>query len=130
MKYVEIENGVVVSGPWVLDHLPDISAVNRIAVDVTNITPEPKEYWAYSNDVFVEGFPPETMELERVPWVMPVEQLRLERNDLLEKTDYRDLPSYPGSDQEAWREYRQELRDLPASYTPDEIPTFPTPPNN
>ena len=39
---------------------------------------------------------------------------RGERDKLLAETDWRDLPSYPGTNQDAWRTYRQQLRDLPS----------------
>ena len=46
---------------------------------------------------------------------VPLKRLRQERNQRLVETDWRDLPSYPGTDQNDWRTYRQALRDLPAS---------------
>ena len=39
---------------------------------------------------------------------------RGERDKLLAETDWRDLPSYPGTNQDAWRTYCQQLRDLPS----------------
>ena len=42
----------------------------------------------------------------------PLQQLREKRNALLASTDWRDLPSYAGSDQAEWRLYRQKLRDI------------------
>ena len=44
--------------------------------------------------------------------------LRRERNRLLLETDWRDLPSYQGTDQNEWRSYRQALRDLPSTASP------------
>ena len=41
--------------------------------------------------------------------------LRNKRDERLATSDWRDLPSYPGTNQEAWRSYRQALRDLPAN---------------
>ena len=40
--------------------------------------------------------------------------VRGERDKLLAETDWRDLPSYPGTNQAGWRTYRQALRDLPS----------------
>ena len=59
----------------------------------------------------------------------PMKLLRMERDQLLSQSDWRDLPSYPGSNQEAWRTYRQQLRDLPSTTDPSN-PTWPTAPEN
>ena len=59
----------------------------------------------------------------------PMRLLRVERDQLLSQSDWRDLPSYPGSNQEAWRTYRQQLRDLPSTTDPSD-PTWPTAPEN
>ena len=56
-------------------------------------------------------------------------RLRRDRDQLLSQSDWRDLPSYPGSNQEAWRTYRQQLRDLPSTTDPSN-PTWPTAPEN
>ena len=48
----------------------------------------------------------------------PMRLLREERNRRLTETDWRDLPSYPGTDQDDWRTYRQALRDLPSNSEP------------
>ena len=48
----------------------------------------------------------------------PMRLLREERNRKLAETDWKDLPSYPGTDQEEWRTYRQSLRDLPSTASP------------
>ena len=59
----------------------------------------------------------------------PMKLLRMERDRLLSQSDWRDLPSYPCSNQEAWRTYRQQLRDLPSTTDPSN-PTWPTAPEN
>ena len=48
----------------------------------------------------------------------PMRLLREERDRRLGQTDWRDLPSYPGTDQDEWRTYRQALRDLPSTAEP------------
>jgi hypothetical protein len=48
----------------------------------------------------------------------PLRLLRIERTRLLQESDWRDLPSYPGTDQVEWRTYRQALRDLTNTETP------------
>jgi hypothetical protein len=50
------------------------------------------------------------------------------RDRILAASDWRDLPSYAGSDQAAWRTYRQKLRDLPQDYTNVKDIVFPTEP--
>ena len=55
-------------------------------------------------------------------------EVKLSRNRFLAASDWRDLPSYAGSDQAAWRTYRQKLRDLPQDYTDVEDIVFPTEP--
>jgi len=47
---------------------------------------------------------------------LSIDEVREQRGVLLASSDWRDLPSYPGKDQEAWRTYRQALRDLPRNY--------------
>tara|TARA_B100000959_G_scaffold127128_1_gene133450 strand:+ start:6906 stop:7259 length:354 start_codon:yes stop_codon:yes gene_type:complete len=59
---------------------------------------------------------------------MTWDEVKRNRDDILSKTDWRDLPSYPGADQAAWRTYRQELRDLPQTYAEVENIVFPTEP--
>ena len=48
----------------------------------------------------------------------PLRLLRIQRNRILQESDWRDLPSYPGTDQAEWRTYRQALRDLTNTETP------------
>ena len=48
----------------------------------------------------------------------PMRVLREERNQRLSETDWRDLPSYPGTDQNEWRTYRQALRNITETQTP------------
>ena len=44
--------------------------------------------------------------------------LREQRNQLLQQTDWRMTEDYPFNDKEAWKAYRQALRDLPANSSP------------
>ena len=57
-------------------------------------------------------------------WEM--EQIREHRNGLLAETDWMALPDVTMSD--AWKTYRQELRDIPASNTVYENVTWPPKP--
>ena len=55
-------------------------------------------------------------------------EVKLCRNRFLAASDWRDLPSYAGSNQAAWRTYRQNLRNLPQDYTNVADIVFPTEP--
>ena len=48
----------------------------------------------------------------------PLRQLRIQRNQLLQQTDWRMTTDYPYSDQSEWASYRTQLRDLPATAEP------------
>lgn len=48
----------------------------------------------------------------------PLRQLRIQRNQLLQQTDWRMTTDYPYDDQSAWASYRTALRNLPATATP------------
>jgi hypothetical protein len=56
--------------------------------------------------------------------------VRGERNGLLSNSDWTQLDDAPLTDeqQEAWERYRQELRDLPQTYTRVSEVVWPTPP--
>jgi hypothetical protein len=121
MRYVEIKNGVVISGPWIADELPNLAGSGVTPMDITSISPEPQECWTYDGATFTEGFPAAIL--------VPIEDIRKSRDTLLSESDWRDLPSYQGTDQVAWRTYRQELRDLPENYVPTSSPLWPSPPS-
>ena len=55
-------------------------------------------------------------ELTRLTNAEPMRLLRIERNNKIALTDWRVLPDQTPSDD--WINYRQALRDLPASATP------------
>ena len=48
----------------------------------------------------------------------PMRLLREERDRRIIETDWRATVDYPGTDQDAWRTYRQALRDLPSTAEP------------
>ena len=48
----------------------------------------------------------------------PMRLLRIERNLKLAETDWRMVKDYKGTDQLSWETYRQALRDLPATASP------------
>jgi len=47
-----------------------------------------------------------------------MQQIRMQRNQLLAQSDWRATVDYPGSDKQSWLDYRQALRDLPATAKP------------
>ena len=55
-----------------------------------------------------------------------IEEIRRHRNGLLTETDWMALGDVTMSD--AWKTYRQELRDIPASNTVYKDVTWPTQP--
>ena len=62
----------------------------------------------------------------------PMMILRKKRDELLKETDKYTIPDWPPSTPEikqAWLDYRQALRDLPANTADPENPMWPTPPN-
>lgn len=119
-KFIETRDGKTITGPRdYTGTMPDFSDIGITTVDITGLTPIPAEHWTYNGTSFTATVVPN----------VSLEALRIERNSFLSGSDWRDLPSYPGSDQEAWREYRQALRDLPDGYVPSEEPVFPEPPN-
>lgn len=52
--------------------------------------------------------------------------MRLNRDNLLQLTDWRAMPDRPNAD--AWIEWRQQLRDFPATWVPADSVEFPDPP--
>jgi len=56
-----------------------------------------------------------------------LENLRLQRNNLLSQSDWMSLPDAPTMS-DAWKKYRQELRDITKTYkSPDNV-KWPTKP--
>lgn len=68
-------------------------------------------------------------------WIEPLvslEELREQRNLLLQECDYTQLSDSPLSfeESEAWNEYRQKLRDMPQDYVPTPHPSYPEKPTD
>ena len=65
-----------------------------------------------------------------------MDQLRMQRDGLIAKTDWRMLPDYPGTNQTEWQTYRQALRDITTQTPSLDVDgnltgiTWPTPPND
>jgi len=54
-------------------------------------------------------------------------QMRWHRNMLLTSSDWSQVDDAP-VDRQTWAEYRQALRDFPATWTPGPTAEFPDPP--
>jgi len=59
-----------------------------------------------------------------------LKQVRLWRNSELARTDWTQMPDSPltAEQRQAWADYRQALRDFPATWTPGPTADFPEPP--
>ena len=87
---------------------------------------KPRKAWSWSGDDYSgftwqdSGTAPTEAEIDaevtRLNNVEPMRLLRLERDSRLAKTDYMALSDTTMTD--AWKTYRQQLRDLPASAIP------------
>jgi len=77
-----------------------------------------------------EAFEAKLQELiDAQPW----KELRQERDTRLAQTDYLATIDYPHASEEAkqaWIDYRQSLRDLPANTEDPSAPVWPQPPTN
>jgi len=75
--------------------------------------------------LLVEG----VLTLAKPEAIVTWETIRLDRNSLLNASDYTQIPDFPG-DKEAWATYRQELRDVPQQFSDPKDVVWPTKPNN
>lgn len=85
-----------------------------------NDTSQTKPSEEECEDMFVQ------LEKERI-----IDNIRSQRNSLLDKTDKYTTIDYPHPTEEAkqaWLDYRQALRDLPANTTDPENPVWPEAP--
>jgi hypothetical protein len=75
----------------------------------------------------IENIPEVEIEIEEIPVEWQWERLRLKRDALLKKCDYRIVADAPW-DIQPWIEYRQLLRDLPKKNKDPKKIVFPNPP--
>jgi hypothetical protein len=68
-----------------------------------------------------------SLDPEEVPTEWWSERMRIQRDRLLAESDWTQLPD-SSADKQAWADYRQALRDLPATWTPGPTVVFPPPP--
>jgi hypothetical protein len=65
--------------------------------------------------------------VEEIPVEWQWERLRVKRDSLLKKSDYRVIADAPW-DKQPWLEYRQALRDLTETNSDPKLIVFPNPP--
>ena len=111
--WLEVKDGVAYNKVWSPDGTADV-----------------QEHWVELSE---EGEAQFGWAFDGTTWTEPtvsVEDLRVERDALLIKSDFTQLEDSPLSAEQKtlWTTYRQQLRDLPGSYTPVEHPEWPTPP--
>ena len=97
--------------------------------DIIEITPE--QYRELLDGVNLQGkeiyLNDNTLALRDKTIVITWNNVRDKRNYLLTKSDYTQMPDWPG-DKTAWAVYRQQLRDLPQIYTNAANVVFPISP--
>ena len=59
---------------------------------------------------------------------LTMDEIKEARTKELVDSDWRMVSDYQGSDQEAWKTYRQNLRDIPQDYSKVEDVVFPAKP--
>lgn len=113
------ETGLAISGCWEEEY--SLNPNGSEGVTKEEIVGDAGTGWTLNNGVWEA---PE-------PVLIPVEEIRAERDKLLAESDFTQLADSPFTEQEkaAWATYRQELRDLPNNYEPTENPVYPQKPN-
>ena len=121
-----LTDGTVLGYALIGGSIPDEILDGQHYIIWDGITPEPTYNYVVSNgQVILKS------DADRQTYQDSIKSrgVRGERDKLLAETDWRDLPSYPGVNQDAWRTYRQALRDLPSQAGfPNNI-TWPAKPN-
>lgn len=88
--------------------------------------------WEDGNEISKPSLDELEQKWQEVLTEMPAKRLREQRNFLLKKTDMYGLADFgfkTEEEKQAWMEYRQALRDLPANTEDPENPNWPTPPS-
>ena len=87
----------------------------------------PDAKWVVHDTTIVEWNSPDILQpteeeinskLAELEAAEPIRLLRIERDRLLQQTDWRMVEDYPMSNKLNWKTYRQALRDLPATAEP------------
>lgn len=146
MLYVKTDNNTVVTYPYTVAMLRDENPETSFPTDVPPellaeygvyaVRPEPEPVVDYTQDVN-EGLPELINDIWTQVWVVtPASQdevdtriaaqwvvVRSQRNAMLAETDWTQLPNAPFTpeEQQAWADYRQELRDITTQPDPFNI---------
>jgi hypothetical protein len=64
-----------------------------------------------------------------IPNASLISRMRKHRNRLLKESDWTQTADNPISNKAAWATWRQQLRDFPATWTPNETLDFPEGPS-
>lgn len=75
-------------------------------------------------EIYIDGG---VIKTRRPVKVITWNDVRVQRNRLLNGSDYTQMPDWPG-DKAAWATYRQTLRDIPQTYSDPNDVVWPTPP--
>ena len=115
-----------------------VSLIKQTLEHFIGEVPSKSEYgFTWESIKFPEGYekPPKELfeaKLQELIDAQPWKDLRKTRNELLDKTDRYATMDYPHATvdiQQAWFDYRQALRDLPANTADPSSPVWPTPPD-
>jgi hypothetical protein len=122
-----------------MDPTPELTILSYKALEelVHNFPPPKMGYGPVWEDITLpdgwEKPPKEAFEakLQELIDAQPWKKLREERNKRIAQTDYLFTSDYPHATEEvkqAWLDYRQALRDLPANTTDPAAPVWPQAP--
>jgi hypothetical protein len=102
---------------------------NTLPDDIIEITREQHEQLLHGVNILRKQIVVEegTVKLINSVIVPTWDSIKAKRARLLAGSDYTQMPDWPG-DKQAWATYRQQLRDIPQSFTAPEDVVWPTPP--
>lgn len=132
MKYTEVDkNGNIVRAMYTENSEAAVSEGNRLLLD-EGYSHLKFEWWQYP--MVITPVRSDANQIEYKICEMPKniieEQVRLDRNALLDESDWTQLEDSPLNEtkKNEWKIYRQKLRDLPLQPDFPYIKTFPTKP--
>ena len=102
----------------------------KIPDDAIEITEEQYDHFLYNMNMENKKLVFEDGKLILVPRekIIPWWLIRKRRDSLLSKSDYTQMPDWPG-DKPSWTKYRQELRDIPQKFSDPNQVVWPKAPN-